>query len=83
MEYQEILSFLAPCGLNCRKCFVYSKGEIGHHSKKLQELLGSFDIYAERFSRFLPQFKDYPSFKKMLAYFAAPDCLNCRQGTCK
>jgi len=83
MEYQEILSFLAPCGLSCRKCFAYSKGEIGHHSKKLQELLGNFDIYAERFSRFLPQFKNYPSFKKMLAYFAAPDCLNCRQGTCK
>jgi hypothetical protein len=83
MKYSEILEHLAPCGLSCRKCFAYTKGEIGFHSKKLQELLGNFDIYAERFSKFLPEFKDYPSFKKMLAYFAEPDCLNCRQGTCK
>jgi len=83
MEYSEILTFLAPCGLSCRKCFASSNGEIGYHSKKLKELLGNFDIYAERFSSFLPQFVDYPTFKKMLAYFAAPDCLNCRQGTCK
>jgi hypothetical protein len=83
MEYTEILDFLAPCGLSCRKCFAYTKGDISFHSKKLQKLLGNFDVYAERFSAFLPEFKDYPSFKKMLAYFAAPDCIGCRQGTCK
>ena len=83
MEYNEILSFLAPCGLSCRKCFAYTKGDIAFHSKKLQDLLGNFDVYAERFSAFLPAFKDYPPFKKMLTYLAAPDCIGCRQGTCK
>ena len=83
MDYSEILEHLAPCGLSCRKCFAYTQGEIGYHSRKLQERLGNFDIYAERFSDFLPQFKDYPAFKRMLAYLAAPDCLNCRRGTCK
>ncbi len=83
MEYTEILDFLAPCGLNCRKCLGHTEGDIGFHSKKLQELLGNFDVYAERFSAFLPEFKDYPSFKKMLSYFAAPDCIGCRQGMCK
>ena len=58
MDYSEILDFLAPCGLNCRKCFAYTKGEIAFHSKKLQELLGNFDVYAERFSNFLPEFKN-------------------------
>ncbi len=83
MEYHEILDFFAPCGLSCRKCFAYTKGDIAFHSKKLQDLLGNFDVYAERFSAFTPEFKDYPPFKKMLTYFAAPDCIGSRQGTCK
>ena len=83
MEYQKILSSLAPCGLNCRKCFAFSEGDISFHSKELQKLLGNFDIYAERFSAFLPEFKDYPSFKRLLAYFASTDCTGCRRGTCK
>lgn len=83
MEYIGILDFLAPCGLSCRKCFAYIKGDIAFHSKKLQELLGNFDVYAERFSAFKPEFKNYPSFNKMLSYFAAPDCTGCRQGACK
>ena len=83
MKYPEILDFLAPCGLSCHKCFAYTKGDISFHSKKLQDSLGNFDVYAERFSAFLPEFKDYPSFKQMLAHFAEPDCLGCRKGTCK
>lgn len=83
MEYHEILDLLAPCGLSCGKCFAYTKGDIAFHSQRLQELLGNFDSYAERFSSFLPEFKQYPHFKKMLAYFAGPDCKGCRQGNCK
>lgn len=83
MAYQEILDDLAPCGLSCRKCFACSRGDIGGHSKELKRLLGNFDIYAERFSGFLPEFSDYPSFKRMLSYFSEPDCKGCRQGTCK
>lgn len=83
MEYKGILNILAPCGLNCQKCLCYVKGDIAFHSKKLQELLGNFDVYAERFSAFLPKFKNYPSFKELLAYFSTPDCMGCRQGTCK
>jgi len=56
MEYSKILDFLAPCGLSCRKCFAYIKGEICEHSLELQNLLGNFDVYAERFSAFLPEF---------------------------
>ncbi|UCF82762.1 MAG: DUF3795 domain-containing protein [Desulfobacteraceae bacterium] len=83
MEYNELLNFLAPCGLSCQKCFAYTQGEIRMHSKELQKLLGNFDIYAGRFSAFLPEFKNYPSFKTMLAYFPEPDCKGCRKGTCK
>lgn len=83
MEYDEILDYLAPCGLSCHKCLGYIKGDIAFHSKKLQDLLGNFDTYAERFSSFLPVFKNYPSFKKMLSHLAAPDCIGCRKGGCK
>jgi len=50
MEYKDILEIFAPCGLDCRKCFAFSEGKISTLSKKLQELLGAFDRYAERFS---------------------------------
>ena len=50
MEYEEILNILGPCGSNCRKCVFNSKGDIKRHSKELKELLGLFDLYAERFS---------------------------------
>ena len=83
MEYQDILKILAPCGLSCRKCFAFSEGEIKMLSTKLQELLGSFGRYAERFSVFLPVFKNYSSFKELLAYFTQSDCNGCRRGNCK
>jgi hypothetical protein len=83
MKYDDILKCLAPCGLSCQKCFAYTEGNIAKHSKELVKLLGNFDIYAERFSKFLPEFMDYQSFKGVLAYFANPDCTGCRTGTCK
>ena len=82
MKYKDILNILAPCGLNCVKCFAYSEGEIKMLSGRLQELLGSFDRSAERFSAFLPIFKNYPSFKELLAFFTKSDCRGCRNGTC-
>lgn len=83
MRYNNLLDKLAPCGLNCQKCFAYFKGDIRHHSQQLRELLGSFERYAERFSKFISVFKFYPGFKKSLDYFTEADCKGCRKGTCK
>jgi hypothetical protein len=82
VEYGDILNDLAPCGLSCRKCFANSQGEIVSLSAQLHERLGSFDVYAERFSAFLPAFGDYPPFKELLAYLAQGHCDGCRNGTC-
>lgn len=82
MEYETILEDLAPCGLSCRKCFANAQGDIASLSAQLQERLGSFDVYAERFSSFLPAFEDYPPFKELLAYLAQGHCDGCRGGTC-
>lgn len=83
MEYQEILRILAPCGLSCQKCLANATGEIRQRSVQLRELLGAFDIYAQRFSQFLPVFENYPQFKTLLEHFSQADCLGCRNGTCK
>jgi len=83
ISYEDIVKILAPCGLDCSKCFAYSKGEIKEHSQKLRELLGFFDRYAERFKNFIPVFANYPAFKELLSHLASGDCLGCRRGTCK
>ncbi len=78
------LKALGPCGLNCEKCFANDGGGIKYHSKKLHELLGHFDIYAERFITLLdePVFKYYFEFKIMLDYFSKVTCKGCREESC-
>ena len=83
MKYEDILQELAPCGLNCRKCMAKQDGDIKEASEKLRQLLGSFDNYAERFSAFLPVFKNYPAFKELLTFLTQGDCRGCRSGDCK
>jgi hypothetical protein len=82
MDYEEIKKILAPCGLSCLKCMAYTDGEIKYHATELKRLLGSFDIYAERFSNFLPAFSNYPSFKEVLDIFLKSECKGCRNGDC-
>jgi hypothetical protein len=83
MEYATILEYLAPCGLSCVKCVGYAKGKIREHAERLRDLLGGFDRYAERFSAFLPVFKNYSAFRELLEYFCRADCSGCRKGSCK
>ena len=83
LDYEKILTHLAPCGLDCSKCFAYSEGEIKLISRILERFLGSFDIYAETFSKILSVFANYSSFKVLLSYLAQSDYLGCRRGTCK
>ena len=83
MKYEDILQELAPCGLNCRKCMAYAEGDIKKTSEELQRLLGSFDRYAERFSAFMPVFKNYPAFKELLTFLTQANCAGCRNGQCR
>lgn len=82
MEYQEVLQSLAPCGLGCAKCFAFEDGQIGHHARALRQGLGNFEIYAMRFSAFVPELEDYPAFARVLDFLARPDCRGCRHDGC-
>ncbi|UCE11114.1 MAG: DUF3795 domain-containing protein [Candidatus Thorarchaeota archaeon] len=80
MREDEITEILAPCGLDCKRCVAYLDGDISDSSMHLKELLGNFDAYAERYSRFFPVFSNYPAFKEMLQKFIDADCPGCRNG---
>lgn len=84
MNYQNILEYLGPCGLNCQKCFAFKEGNIKQHSEALRDSLGNFDAYASRFVDLLdaPVFKKYSDFKEMLDHFANENCLGCRKQEC-
>lgn len=81
----QILEALAPCGLNCEKCFAHMDGEIRKYSRLLKEKLGNFEVYAKRFETLLdnPIFGKYPDFKEMLDYFALGGCRGCRHEQCR
>lgn len=85
MTSLHILEALAPCGLNCAKCFAHVDGEIRKSSQKLKQALGNFDVYAKRFETLIGDsiFKKYPDFKAMLDYLAEENCRGCRHEQCK
>jgi len=84
MDYQNILNYLGPCGINCQKCFAFYDGEIKKLSESLKSNLGNFDIYASRFVNLLdePKFSKYSDFKELLNYFASANCFGCRKQEC-
>lgn len=75
----------APCGLQCGKCFAYSKGDIVALSQQLQQALGGFEAYAKAFAGGLnePVLEEYPAFKKVLDFLAQSHCDGCRSEACK
>src|SRR6266542_503959 len=85
MDYTFIKERLAPCGLHCGKCFAFADGDINHHSRQLQQFLGSFEVYAERFVTLMeePVFLKYPDFKEFLSYLSSVNCQGCRKEKCK
>ncbi len=85
MTGPKIQASVAPCGLSCKKCFAHVDGDIRKHSKKLKELLGNFQNYAQRFEILLkePVFRKYSDFMEVLDYFASENCRGCRNEQCK
>lgn len=85
VEEEYIKHRLGPCGLHCGKCFAFEEGEIRQLSRKLEQALGNFDVYAQRFAEMLeePVFRKYSDFKEFLHYLAKVSCKGCRKEECK
>ncbi len=78
MDYQEVITRLAPCGLDCSRCADRQDGEIGALSARLQELLGNYQRLAAMKAAGRPEFAHYEQFATVLAALARPACSGCR-----
>ena len=80
MNKEKILKALAPCGINCERCVGFKDGEIKKASEVLKKGLEGFDKLAEKFSNFVPIFKNYKHFEEIIDFFSKADCAGCRYG---
>lgn len=79
-DYGTILKELAPCGLDCARCYGYADGEIRKLAEALSDKLGNFAPVAERLSQVVPAFKDFVAFEAVLAVMTKASCTGCRTG---
>lgn len=83
MKKEELITIIAPCGLNCGKCLAFEGGEIRIHAQKIRVLLGeNFSGYAKRFEDMNPIFACYEEFASLLEYLASGSCGGCRKQGC-
>jgi len=80
MTREEIISRVAPCGIDCSRCANFKEGNIAKYSGALQEDLGNFRKMAAKMSGFFAPFKDFEAFEKILGIFAGASCEGCRAG---
>lgn len=78
VEYLEVKTRLAPCGLDCSRCADYEHGEIKATSVLLLELLGNYGRLAQMKSKAFPVLENYPQFRDVLSAFAGASCSGCR-----
>jgi len=78
MNYERILNYLAPCGLDCGRCADYRNGEIKELSLKLLSKLGNYSKVAKIKSNKLPIFENYFHFETILTSFSKASCSGCR-----
>ena len=82
MDYEQILLWLAPFGLDCSRCFRFHDGEIKQLSIRSAELLDGFEDVSERLASWIPTLRNYNQFKEVIDLFQEGDCHGCRYGDC-
>jgi hypothetical protein len=78
MEKSELLSRLAPCGLDCGRCIRFKGGEIALAAETLKGRLAGFGNAAPRFASMSPALNGYKQFEEVVDMFIAADCPGCR-----
>jgi hypothetical protein len=79
MKKEDIILEVAPCGIDCSRCFGLIDGEARRHAAALQEIFGpSFRKFAERFAGHVPVLAKYGDFREFVDFLAGIDCPGCR-----
>ena len=79
-EYSEALERLAPCGLDCNRCFMRQGGAAQRTAKELREAAAGFDKMAARVADRMPALANYQGFEQVLDFLCSGTCRGCREG---
>ncbi|HNX60368.1 MAG TPA: DUF3795 domain-containing protein [Spirochaetota bacterium] len=80
MDYKDIVSELAPCGIDCSRCVFSAHGSIRKNAGELLESLSGFEKMAKFFAAENPALAGYDSFMAVLEFLRSGECQGCRTG---
>ncbi|HEY5529500.1 MAG TPA: DUF3795 domain-containing protein [Thermoleophilia bacterium] len=77
-DYQSVLRYLAPCGVDCDRCTWYADGRVRREAAQLRLDLKGFESLAARVAGEHPVLAGYPEFQGVLDFLAEGSCTGCR-----
>ena len=81
MKYEEIVQRLAPCGLDCSRCFNCHDGTIRRSATDLRDALAGFQKRAMSIAKNMyPEMEGYEQFAQVLDVMTRGRCQGCRSG---
>ena len=78
MDYEVVLKYLAPCGLDCSRCAECQTGEIKHLAERFLCILGNYKRMVPMKALKFPEFNYYQEFTHILQHFSSAVCGGCR-----
>ena len=78
--YADIVSRLAPCGIDCSRCVYYDLGAVKSLAQELSVALEGFGDIASRVADRVPCLAGYPQFAEVLGFLTEAQCAGCRSG---
>lgn len=80
LSYEGVVERLAPCGIDCERCVMCSRGRVKDLAAGLGTALDGFENMAPRVADRFPVLRDYQGFVGILELFAGAACAGCREG---
>jgi len=80
VTYEQVVERLAPCGIDCERCVMCSRGRVKNLSTDLAEALEGFQNMAPRVADRFPVLQHYDRFMEILGLLAGASCAGCRDG---
>jgi hypothetical protein len=80
LTYEQVVSRLAPCGIDCERCAMAAQGRVRKLATELGDALTGFDKMAARLADKDPALAGYEGFLDVLRFFTEASCAGCREG---